>query len=86
MNGSLHSSAQPSRPGGARSAHDLSYASWRPDRRGRRQLRPLSGEVLGLVGESGSGKSVTLRSLVRLIHAPGVVEGSVRWHDRELMR
>jgi len=43
------------------------------------------GEVLGLVGESGSGKSVTLRSLVRLIRAPGVVTGSVRWQDREIM-
>ena len=43
------------------------------------------GEVLGLVGESGSGKSVTLRSLVRLIQKPGVMTGSVRWHDRELM-
>ena len=43
------------------------------------------GEAIGLVGESGSGKSVTLRSIVRLIRPPGVVEGSVRWQDRDLM-
>ncbi|SJZ97595.1 ABC transporter ATP-binding protein [Consotaella salsifontis] len=43
------------------------------------------GEVLGLVGESGSGKSVTLRSIMRLIHAPGVVGGSVLWQGRDLV-
>ena len=35
------------------------------------------GEVLGLVGESGSGKSVTLRSILRLVRAPGHVERPV---------
>jgi peptide/nickel transport system ATP-binding protein len=44
-----------------------------------------AGEVLGLVGESGSGKSVTLRSLLRLVHPPGRVSGEVRWHGRDLM-
>lgn len=39
----------------------------------------MPGEVLGLVGESGSGKSVTLRSIMRLVHAPGTTTGSVRW-------
>ncbi len=34
------------------------------------------GEILGLVGESGSGKSVTLRSLLRLVHPPGRVAGA----------
>ncbi|MBW7882584.1 MAG: ABC transporter ATP-binding protein [Caldilineaceae bacterium] len=43
------------------------------------------GEVLGVVGESGSGKSVTLRSLVRLIRPPGVVEGRVEWQGRDLL-
>ena len=43
------------------------------------------GEVLGIVGESGSGKSVTLRSILRLISAPGVVSGQVLWNERDLM-
>ena len=46
-------------------------------------VRP--GEVLGLVGESGSGKSVTLRSILGLIHAPGRVAGSVLWQGRNLV-
>jgi peptide/nickel transport system ATP-binding protein len=44
-----------------------------------------SGEVLGLVGESGSGKSVTLRSLVRLVRAPGRIEGQALWQGRDLL-
>ena len=43
------------------------------------------GEVVGLVGESGCGKSVTLRSIVRLVHEPGHVTGSVEWQGRNLM-
>ncbi len=43
------------------------------------------GEVMGLVGESGSGKSVTLRSILRLVHAPARVEGSVVWGDEEVL-
>ncbi|WP_445681381.1 ABC transporter ATP-binding protein [Radicibacter daui] len=45
----------------------------------------MPGEVLGLVGESGSGKSITLRSIMRLIHAPGEVTGHVGWQGRDLM-
>ncbi|HEV7719468.1 MAG TPA: ABC transporter ATP-binding protein [Arsenicitalea sp.] len=45
----------------------------------------MPGEVVGLVGESGSGKSVTLRSIMRLIHAPGKVSGSVRWQGDDLL-
>ncbi|MCW4114229.1 ABC transporter ATP-binding protein [Aurantimonas sp. MSK8Z-1] len=45
----------------------------------------MPGEVLGLVGESGSGKSVTLRSLMRLVHAPGTVSGAVTWKGRDLV-
>jgi peptide/nickel transport system ATP-binding protein len=46
----------------------------------------MPGEVLGLVGESGSGKSVTLRSIMRLVHAPGRTEGSVLWGGRDLLK
>jgi len=45
----------------------------------------MPGEVLGLVGESGSGKSVTLRSIMRLVHAPGEVTGSAHWQGRDLL-
>ena len=45
----------------------------------------VPGEILGLVGESGSGKSVTLRSLLRLIHAPGRTAGRVTWGGRDLL-
>ncbi|MEX6505836.1 ABC transporter ATP-binding protein [Jiella sp. M17.18] len=45
----------------------------------------MPGQVLGLVGESGSGKSVTLRSLMRLVHAPGKVSGRVLWQGRDLL-
>jgi peptide/nickel transport system ATP-binding protein len=44
-----------------------------------------AGEVLGLVGESGSGKSVTLRSIVRLVHPPGEVSGVVRWRGENII-
>jgi oligopeptide/dipeptide ABC transporter ATP-binding protein len=44
------------------------------------------GEVLGIVGESGSGKSVTLRSIMRLVHPPGRVSGRVEWQGRDLVR
>jgi peptide/nickel transport system ATP-binding protein len=48
-------------------------------------LELRAGEVLGLVGESGSGKSVTLRSLVRLVRAPGRIEGQALWLGRDLI-
>ena len=44
-----------------------------------------SGEVLGLVGESGCGKSVTLRSIVRLIHPPGRASGRVLWRGENIL-
>jgi peptide/nickel transport system ATP-binding protein len=45
----------------------------------------MPGEVLGLVGESGCGKSMTLRSLMRLVPAPGRVTGRVTWHGQDLL-
>ena len=44
------------------------------------------GRVLGIVGESGSGKSVTALSVLRLVDAPGRIEGGrVRFRGRELL-
>ncbi|TFB51068.1 ABC transporter ATP-binding protein [Cryobacterium tagatosivorans] len=43
------------------------------------------GRILGIVGESGSGKSVTARSIMRMVHAPGRVEsGCIMLGDRDL--
>ncbi len=46
------------------------------------------GETYGLVGESGCGKSVTVRSMMRIVQAPGrIIGGKVviffRAEDRE---
>ena len=44
------------------------------------------GRILGIVGESGSGKSVTSRSIMRMVRAPGRVEsGSIELNGRELL-
>jgi peptide/nickel transport system ATP-binding protein len=44
------------------------------------------GETLGLVGESGSGKSVTAFSILRLLQAPGRVNGGrVMFQGRDLL-
>jgi peptide/nickel transport system ATP-binding protein len=44
-----------------------------------------AGEILGIVGESGSGKSVTARSILGMVHAPGrVVAGEVSYRGRDL--
>ena len=43
------------------------------------------GESLGLVGESGAGKSVTAKSILGLIRAPGrIVDGTVRFDGQDL--
>ncbi|ERG96168.1 ABC transporter ATP-binding protein [Haloquadratum walsbyi] len=44
------------------------------------------GETVGIVGESGSGKSVTARSIMGLIDAPGEIlpTSSIRFNDTEL--
>jgi peptide/nickel transport system ATP-binding protein len=46
-------------------------------------VRP--GETLGLVGESGCGKSTLGRGILGLLPAGSAVDGSVRFHDRELV-
>ncbi|NEE03230.1 dipeptide ABC transporter ATP-binding protein [Phytoactinopolyspora halotolerans] len=50
-------------------------------------LAVQSGTVLGVVGESGSGKSVTARSIMRMVHAPGrIVAGEILFDGRDLRR
>jgi len=50
-------------------------------------FRVRRGEILGVVGESGSGKSVTARSILGLVPAPGrVVSGAVRFKGRDLLQ
>jgi len=44
-----------------------------------------NGEMFGIVGESGSGKSVTARSLMGLIDAPGrITQGEIWYRDESL--
>lgn len=46
-----------------------------------------AGDIVGIVGESGSGKSVSVRSLVRLIDTPGVIEsGKVYWKGNDVLK
>jgi peptide/nickel transport system ATP-binding protein len=41
------------------------------------------GQTVGIVGESGCGKSVTARSILRIVPAPGrIVEGEILYHRR----
>lgn len=45
-----------------------------------------AGDTLGIVGESGSGKSVSVRSLVGLIDAPGRIDdGAIYWKGQNLV-
>lgn len=44
-----------------------------------------AGGRLGLVGESGSGKTMTAMSIVGLVPAEAVVEGSITFDGRELL-
>lgn len=46
-----------------------------------------AGRILGIVGESGSGKSVTSRSIMRMVRAPGRIEsGTIDLNGRDLLR
>lgn len=51
-------------------------------------LTVARGEILGIVGESGSGKSVLVQSILRVVPPAqrGLVEGSVRFGDIDLMQ
>jgi len=45
------------------------------------------GRVLGIIGESGSGKSVTSRTIMRIVDAPGKIEdGQVIFKGRDLLK
>jgi peptide/nickel transport system ATP-binding protein/oligopeptide transport system ATP-binding protein len=45
------------------------------------------GETFGLVGESGCGKSVTARSIMRLIRAPGkIVSGEIMFNGQDILK
>ncbi len=44
-----------------------------------------TGETVALVGESGSGKSVTALSTVSLLGDSATVEGSIRYHETEMV-
>ncbi|MEW9870819.1 ABC transporter ATP-binding protein [Arthrobacter sp. HS15c] len=47
-------------------------------------LKP--GQILGIVGESGSGKSVTSRSIMRMVHVPGNIDGgTIEMKGRNLL-
>ncbi len=66
---------------------DISF----PGREGRRSaVRRISyslakGKTLGVVGESGCGKSMTALALLGLVPPPGLVRGSIRFDQTELI-
>ena len=47
-------------------------------------LAIAAGEAVGLVGESGSGKSMTARAVARILPPGAIVEGSVRFDERDV--
>jgi oligopeptide/dipeptide ABC transporter ATP-binding protein len=48
-------------------------------------LEIVAGEVVGILGESGSGKSTLARSILRLLPADALVNGSILFRDQELL-
>jgi len=45
-----------------------------------------SGEITGILGESGSGKTTLAMAMLGLLPTHAQVTGSLRFHDRELLR
>jgi oligopeptide transport system ATP-binding protein len=48
-------------------------------------LEIVAGEVVGILGESGSGKSTLARSILRLLPADALVNGSILFRGQELL-
>lgn len=48
-------------------------------------LEIVAGEVVGILGESGSGKSTLARSILRLLPADALVDGSILFRNQELL-
>ena len=43
-------------------------------------------EIFGLVGESGSGKSTVIKSILRILPAPGVItNGEIKFEDKDVL-
>ncbi len=43
-------------------------------------------EIFGLVGESGSGKSTVIKSILRILPAPGVItNGEIKFQERDIL-
>ena len=43
-------------------------------------------EIVGLVGESGSGKSTVIKSILRILPAPGVItKGEIKYKDQDIL-
>ena len=43
-------------------------------------------EIFGLVGESGSGKSTVIKSILRILPAPGVItKGEIKYKDQDIL-
>ncbi len=69
---------------------DLTVSFDTPDGRARAVDRVSfsirAGETLGLVGESGCGKTVSALALMRLIQAPGRIEGGeILFRGRDIL-
>jgi peptide/nickel transport system ATP-binding protein len=45
-----------------------------------------SGETLGIVGESGCGKSITSMSIMQLLGKNAVIEGQIRFQEKNLLQ
>jgi oligopeptide/dipeptide ABC transporter ATP-binding protein len=48
-------------------------------------LEIFAGEVVGMIGESGCGKSTLARSILRLLPADALVEGSILFRNQEVL-